>query len=190
MPQTSSRSGTEPRVSHADATAASTEETTQVRRTPDWPQAVTASVVAVVGICYAYAAWREELGTMADTGPGLFPFLVAALLVPSALVALAQALTGRGAVVPADEDDDDFQGGVDWPRIAGVLGIALLVPLVGSTVGLVTSLAVATGATGKVMGMRGWLRPVLLGAAFGASVWLVFVYWLYVPLPAGRLGLV
>jgi len=151
---------------------------------------MTAVVVLALGALYGIAAFGEGIGSLSESGAGLFPLAVAAVLVPSAAVVLVQEMRGTAFSGPADEDDDEFVGDVDWLRIAGVLGTALAVPLVGPTVGLVTTLSIATAATARIMGSRGWIGAAALGAGFGVAVWLVFVQWLYVPLPAGSLGLV
>lgn len=153
-------------------------------------ETTTAAILVSLGVVFAIGALREGLGSMADSGPGLFPFLVAVVLIAAGFAVLVQELRGTAHVVPADEDDDDFQGEIDWIRIAGVLLAALAVPILGETVGLISTLSVATVLMAKVMGMRGWIAPIIFGALFGLATWLVFVQWLYVPLPSGTLGLV
>jgi len=153
-------------------------------------EGVSAFVVLLLGVGFGVAALGEGLGTLADSGAGLFPFAVAVVMVAASGVVLAQELRGTAPVGPADEDDEDFHGDVDWLRIGGVLAASLLVPVIASTLGLVTTLSLATAATARIMGLTGWWRPVVLGAGFGLAVWLIFVQWLYVPLPAGSLGLV
>jgi len=61
---------------------------------------------------------------------------------------------------------------------------------VGATVGMIVTLSVTVALAAKIMGVVRWSRAVVLGVAFGAVTWLVFVRLLYVPLPAGTLGLV
>ncbi|MDN5854503.1 MAG: tripartite tricarboxylate transporter TctB family protein, partial [Actinomycetia bacterium] len=92
--------------------------------------------------------------------------------------------------VPGDDEGAPVEEAISWPRIAGVLLASLAVPLLADTTGFVVTLSAAVVAIAKIMGMPGWLKPVLLGVAFGVTSWLVFVYWLFVPLPAGSLGLV
>ena len=168
-------------------------------------EVVTAGVLLVFGLFYGYRAVHEGVGTPADTGPGFFPLLVAAALTCASAVVLA---TGRRGTQPERVGDDasvgqdshdefpgDDEGGpvdktTSWPRIVGVLLAALAVPLLADTTGFVVTLSGAVIAIAKIMGMPGVLKPVLLGTTFGATAWFVFVYWLFVPLPAGSLGLV
>lgn len=153
-------------------------------------ETVTAAALLLVGLGYALAALRVGVGSMSDTGPGFFPLLVSLVLICAAAVVLLQELRGTAVEGPADEDDEEFHGEVHWSRIVGVLASAALIPAIGDVIGMVTTLGVALVAIAKIMGLPGWRGPVLLGATFAAATWLVFVYWLYVPLPAGQLGLV
>lgn len=150
-----------------------------------------AATLLLLGVTYGAEALREGIGSMADTGPGFFPVLVAAILTVSSTAVLVREV--RGAPTPpkllADEDDESFQGDVDWWRIGGVLTVALVVPLAAGTLGFVITLSAALIAISKIMGLPGWRAPVLLGVSFGAATWLIFVHWLFVPLPAGSLGL-
>ena len=141
-------------------------------------------VLLVLGVAYGVLAVGEGIGSLGDTGAGFFPLIVAIVLVAASAVVLVQSRRAPEAE-PAEDDGD-----VHWVRIAGVLGAALLVPLLAETVGMVVTLSVALVLIAKVMGVARWVNAVLLGVAFGAATWLIFVYWLFVPLPAGTLGLV
>jgi CBS domain containing-hemolysin-like protein len=146
------------------------------------------AVLLVLGVAYGVLAVGEGIGSLGDTGAGFFPLIVAVVLVAASATVLLQ---GRRAAAPvAEPEDDGDDGDVHWWRIAGVLGAALLVPALGETVGMVVTLSVALVLIAKVMGVTRWVNAVLLGVAFGAATWLIFVYWLFVPLPAGTLGLV
>lgn len=151
--------------------------------------AVAAAVLVVVGLLYGQQAWVEGIGSPSDTGAGFFPAIVAVVLVASGAWVVVQEVRSPGAPVAADEDDADFQGDVHWWRIAGVLLASLAVPLLAERIGFVVAVSASVVVIARLMGMAGWLRPLVLGAAFGAAVWFVFVYWLFVPLPAGQLGL-
>ena len=147
---------------------------------------VAAGVLLVLGVLYGVLAVGEGLGSLGDTGPGFFPLVVAVVLVAAGIAVLARS---RTVTVP-EEEESDSDGDVHWWRIAGVLGAALLVPAVGETVGMIVTLSVALVLIARIMGVSRWLNALILGVAFGAATWLIFVYWLFVPLPAGTLGLV
>ncbi|MEO3829762.1 tripartite tricarboxylate transporter TctB family protein [Actinomadura sp. B10D3] len=149
----------------------------------------------VLGVVYGVLALGEGIGTMADTGAGFFPLVVAVVLVAASATVLVQSRGGTPRTEPPeptedgaapDGEDDD----VHWARVGGVLAVASLVPVVGATVGMIVTLSVTVGLAAKIMGLSRWTRAAILGVAFGAIAWLVFVRLLYVPLPAGTLGLV
>lgn len=155
-------------------------------------ETVTASTVLVLGLVYGVQAVREGLGTLAESGAGFFPLLVAVVLVGSAAVVVVQERRSPTGVAEPSADDDGGPLGeseVYWPRVAAILATALAVPFAAGVVGFVTTLSLAMAVIAKVMGMRGWWRPAALGLGFGVVTWWVFVYWLVVPLPAGVLGL-
>lgn len=151
------------------------------------PQVLAAGSMLALGLAYGALAVGEGLGSVGDTGAGFFPFVVALVLVAAATTVLVQS---RRGTAPAEDDDPERDDDVHWWRIAGVLVAALLVPAVGDTVGMVVTLSVSLVLIAKIMGVSRWSSAVILGVAFGAATWLIFVYWLYVPLPAGTLGLV
>lgn len=153
------------------------------------PETATAAILALLGLVYGQQAWKEGLGTPADTGAGFFPAIVAAVLAISACVVLVQDICATADATVDDEDSAEFGGDVDWWRLLGVLAASLTVPLVADRVGFVVAVSVAVVVIAKIMGLKGWRGPLIMGLGFGAAVWLVFVQWLFVPLPAGQLGL-
>ncbi|MGN9781254.1 tripartite tricarboxylate transporter TctB family protein [Nonomuraea sp. ZG12] len=163
------------------------------------PDVIAAGSLLVLGLLYGALALGEGLGTMADSGAGFFPFVVALVLVAASVTVLLQSHPRTpGGVTPPEDDAEDVadgeaagegDGDVRWWRIAGVLAAALLVPAVGDTVGMVVTLAISLVLMAKIMGVSRWINAVIFGLAFGAATWLIFVRWLSVPLPSGTLGL-
>ncbi|PXY27800.1 tripartite tricarboxylate transporter TctB family protein [Prauserella muralis] len=152
---------------------------------------IAAATLLGMGLLYGFLALNEGLGTMADTGAGFFPFVVALVLVASSItVGVRDRRAEPDSGAPADDDGEDFAGTVHWWRVVGVVLVALLVPLFGTTVGMIVTLSVSLVLIAKIMGLARWSSALILGVAFGAATWLIFVRWLYVPLPAGTLGLV
>ncbi|WP_255283266.1 tripartite tricarboxylate transporter TctB family protein [Actinomadura madurae] len=124
---------------------------------------------------------------------GLLPLVVAVVLVAASGTVLVQSRRGTSRAEPAEDDASPEDGAEDdtvhWARVGGVLAAALLVPAVGATVGMTVTLSVSVALAAKIMGLSRWTSAAILGVAFGAATWLVFVRLLYVPLPAGTLGL-
>lgn len=155
------------------------------------PDVIAAGSLLVLGLLYGALALGEGLGTMADSGAGFFPFVVALVLVAASVTVLVRSRrrTPDGATPPEDDAGGEGDGEVRWWRITGVLAAALLVPAVGDTVGMVVTLAISLVLMAKIMGVSRWSSAVIFGLAFGAATWLIFVRWLSVPLPGGTLGL-
>lgn len=152
-------------------------------------ETIAAATLLALGLLYGGLALNEGLGTMAETGSGFFPFLVALVLVASSVAVLVRERR-RGAEPESPAGEDEFAGTVHWWRVVGVVLAALLVPLLGTTVGMIVTLSVSLVLIAKIMGLSRWSSALILGLAFGAATWLIFVYWLFVPLPTGVLGLV
>lgn len=164
-------------------------------------QATTAAILLGAGVFYGFQAGREGIGTPSDTGSGFFPLIVAIVLVIGSALLLVQerrawradpALQAQGAFDQAGDDEGGALKGerrTRWARVAGVLLASLAVPLFAEVAGFVVMLSASVAVIAKVAGMRGWMRPCALGVGFGVVAWFVFVYWLFVPLPAGVLGL-
>lgn len=168
-------------------------ETGTKRQRPD-AHTTTAAVVLILGLAYGYQAIQEGIGTLSETGAGFFPLLVSFVLVVSSGVVLVESRRGAadddpgGAPAESRVDSTEDPGRISWRRVFGVLAAALSVPLLAATVGFVVTLSAAVVVIAKIMGMPGLLKPLALGVGFGAAAWLVFVYWLFVPLPSGVLG--
>lgn len=148
-----------------------------------------AGALLVLGVLYGFQALQEGLGTTGDTGAGFFPLIVAIVLVAASATVVAQERSAPSASAAEPEAETDQPREIAWLRIGAVLIASLAVPIVGSEIGFVVTLSAAVVAISKIMGLPGWRKPILLGVGFGAATWLIFIYWLFVPLPAGRLGL-
>jgi putative tricarboxylic transport membrane protein len=117
-------------------------------------------------------------------GPGFFPFWIALLLGLLGGVMLYQAsvrpsLPSAGRVLP------DRAGG---QRITALV-IALCAPiLVLELLGFRLTMLAFMVAVLKILGCRGVVVPALIAVAGSFGVYHVFVQWLGVPLPLGRLG--
>jgi hypothetical protein len=144
---------------------------------------VTAAALAALALAYLYVGREYALDSLASPGPGVFP-LAAGL----ALLLLA----GCQAIVDiAHRPRGDANGGARRPpRRRAPLVMAVLLSAYAACVPLLGFLGASAGlvvAAAKLMGVEGVWRPVLLGAAIAIAVHLVFVAWLGIPLPTGRL---
>jgi hypothetical protein len=122
-----------------------------------------------------------EFSRVSKMGPGHFPAGVGILMGLLALLLLIQSVRTS----PAAEDDGE--GAPGRPLLRGVArfaGYVLLVPLAGFVLASVVFIFVMVNRLG---GFR-WLASGVIAAAITAFLWLIFVRWLLVPLPAGPWG--
>jgi hypothetical protein len=152
-----------------------------------------ASSAVLLGIAAAYVAYgvRYPLDTLANPGPGVFPLAVGVFLVGLMAFQLLQSgarlLCVRARAHPAAEPGPPPAAPRErrpWVMIAVLAAYLLVVTPVGF---YVSTLALAA-ACSKLMGTRGWLRPLALSAGLLLACYVLFSVWLKVPLPRGYLG--
>ena len=122
-------------------------------------------------------------------GPGFLPFWIGVLLACGAVALFVQTFLGGDAPRPAlAESIEVLPDRATTIRLAIVVALTAAAALLTPVIGLVLASAAFMGAT------LAYLRPGRRRANLAAAlitpivVWLVFVRWLSVPLPAGPLG--
>jgi putative tricarboxylic transport membrane protein len=119
-------------------------------------------------------------------GPGFVPFWLGVLLACAAAALLVRTWAGASArVAPAAPV---LPSGAAAVRLAAVIGLTIATAVLAPVIGFVLASALFMGAT------LAYLRPGHARANWTATfaapvvVWLLFVKWLAVPLPAGPFG--
>lgn len=139
-----------------------------------------AAGLAALAAAYLAASLRYPLDTLAAPGPGILPLATGVALL---------VLAGWLAIVPARGPDRAAQ--VRPPgRRAPLLMIGLL-GLYAAGLGVLGFLASSFALVllaARLMGAPGWWRPAVLALGVTIVTYALFVIWLGVPLPAGRLG--
>ncbi|WP_219412459.1 tripartite tricarboxylate transporter TctB family protein [Pseudonocardia nigra] len=151
--------------------------------------AATPAAVAGAGAAYAVHSLGYGLGSITAPDAGFVPFLAGCLLAGSgAVVAVGAYRRARPVpVAPADEP-----AAVAAPRLrpvptlAAVVGLLAIVLWQTNVVGLLPATAVLVGAAAYLMRIR-IPGAVCTGVAFYFAAFLVFEYWLGIPLPHGYL---
>jgi putative tricarboxylic transport membrane protein len=144
--------------------------------------------VLALGIFATVIAFRlPDAGGYARVGPNFTPKVVSAGLVVLGLWLLAEFFTGgwRDAV-----PDDAAERG-EHPFVAGAFvwvsaGLFAQMALIHSA-GFVLAAMVLFGCVARGFGSRRWARDLAIGLALGLAVFLFFVKFLNVNLPAGWL---
>ena len=159
-----------------------------------------AAGLALVAIIYLLAGRRYPLETLATPGPGIVPALAGLALLGAAIwlfvvagsVSPARAAGGLPEirVAPTRPTEPTLQHPaesaprrpIQWPALlmAGVLVLyAALLPRLG----FVASSFALVVVSSRLMGLKGWWRPVALALGVTGAAYLLFARWLGVPLP-------
>lgn len=145
------------------------------------------SVILFLALAVAYASWQMPFGQMANPGPGFTPFWSAVLLGVFSCLALLRALRQRQApsTVPSPPESVLLE---KRSRSIGVIlvlcGYALIIAHLGYI--LTTSLLLITLL--RILEYRNWWKTGLIALLTTLASFVLFDYWLQVPLPRGVLG--
>lgn len=117
-------------------------------------------------------------------GPGFLPFWLGVLLALSAAAILARASAAAGARPHPGRAPE----AVAWGRVAALLGLTTAACAAGLVIGFVPAVGVFIGVTLTYLRPGAARANWTIASIAPAIVWLVFVRWLAVPLPAGPFG--
>jgi hypothetical protein len=140
---------------------------------------VGAGALAGLAVAYLVANRAYPLDTLATPGPGVFP-LAAGLL----LLGLA---AGQAVAAGRASHADPSAGGGAISRVVGLMAALVGYALAAGTLGFLTASFALVLAVSRLLGAPGWLRPTTLALGVTLGAYLIFVAWLGVPLPRGRL---
>ena len=148
---------------------------------------VSLGVLAIGGVASVVALSLPEAGGYARIGPNFVPRLVAGALVLLGLWLLFEVFTGgwREAVPddPAERGDHPFvAAGFGWVAAGLVAQMALI-----HTAGFPVAAAALFACVARGFGSTRFARDLAVGLVLGLAVFLFFVRFLNVNLPAGWL---
>ncbi len=143
-----------------------------------------------VYIISASLSW-SVIGEMGP-GPGFFPILYAAVMLPASLWLLVRGMRGprpaTAAVEPAEDDAEaDGEGGGTQAALATWLALAVTVPVM-SLAGFVAGCFGLSFFVAKVVFRRSLLASTLSSAGIALGLYVLFQVLLDVDLPAGLIG--
>ncbi len=155
---------------------------------------LSAAVLLLLAGAYLGYNVRHPLDTLANPGPGIFPLAVGLLLL---ILATLQLVRAGGSLLeksratesnspPATPVEASPHPPAD-PAPLLMMGFLVVYLMTVSWIGFLTSTFFLVIACGKLMGSQGWGRPMALAAGIVLCCYLLFIVWLKVPLPAGRL---
>lgn len=144
--------------------------------------------VLLIGIGATFVAWRlPESGGYSQIGPNFVPKIVSAALVLLGIWLLAEVFTGGyRARVPDDPQERGEHAFCVSAFVWVSAGLIAHMALIGSA-GFVIAAAALFACVARGFGSQRWLRDSAIGLAMGLVVFLFFVRFLNVGLPAGWL---
>jgi len=148
-----------------------------------------AAGLALLAIMYLLVARRYPVDTLATPGAGVIPLMAGVALLATAIWLLIVATTARPArdvgglsgsgAAPTRPIESSPVLRSPFVLAAALILYAALLPRLGF---IASSLALVVLAS-RLMGARGWWRPVVLGLGVAGAAHLLFARWLGVPLP-------
>jgi hypothetical protein len=137
-------------------------------------------ILTLLGLGIVFVATRYGFGSPGEPGPGFFPFFIGLLIIIFGVILLSISRgTKATELFPSIEGLKRF-----WAMAVAFVVWLLLLHYLGYI--LITFLI--TLAMAKIMGLEGWLKPVLLSLGTTVFIYLLFDVWFYTDLPRGILG--
>ena len=140
---------------------------------------VLAAGALALGIVYLAATWGYPMGSGRQPGPGLYPLMVAGLLLLSSLATAWQTRSMAGVAIEWP------QGAGRWRMAAILLAVIAYIALLPNLGHLIAS-AVTTFISLQALGGLRWPTKILLAVFLGVGSFYLFNHLLGVPLP-GRI---
>ncbi len=137
-------------------------------------------ILMILGIIILIVSWGYGFGSFSRPGPGLYPFLIGALVLFFSLILLVLELKPK-------KSEPVFKEGGSLTFILMVITFCLWI-VVMPFLGYVLVTFLATFAFGKIMKLEGWWKPLAVSVGTAFFIYLLFDYWLYIDLPRGILG--
>jgi putative tricarboxylic transport membrane protein len=123
----------------------------------------------------------------AQVGPGVFPVIVGAALVLAGLALLAQSLRGYWRVAWVERDASSSAATAPLRNVLLVGAALTLNVLLFAPLGFIAASAVLFACVSAAFGSRRFLLDAIIGIAFAAAIYVIFVHGLGLHLPAGSL---
>jgi len=144
----------------------------------------------VFGAITAALSLQLPLGTLRAPGSGLFPLVLAVLLMGLAAAQAARLLFARRKAAAAPGPTP--KAASRWPdaaaqRVLLFIGVVALTIALLQPVGYVASTFLLMLGLLRIFG-SGWRASLLIAAGAAAAAHVLFVRWLDIPMPAGPFG--
>jgi len=150
--------------------------------------AVSAVLLAALGVYAAFQAYKFGLGTLAQPGAGFFPMLGAVLVAGCSLATVVLALAPGRRRQPAPEETPRLPFKA-WVRIALCVVALLVYPAVLPILGFPASTFLFMLALSRFDATITWRGAFVIASLGALAFWLLFVRALGVQFPHSMLGI-
>ena len=166
----------------SDAPASSTTTEPLAKRIGEFIFAGLSLALGIFVLVGAFAIRVPGAGT--QVGPRVFPFLVSAILLLSAVMVLVELFRGR---VVEEEGSEDIEVGAktDWITLLKLVVFVIAHLVLIEIAGWAIAAAVLFGGVAWSLGARRWWVALLIGLGLGLLVQIVFGGFLGLSLPLG-----
>ena len=143
---------------------------------------VTAALLLAFSVAFAIGALKQyQWWGSGGPGPAFMPFWLGLVMALLALMMLTRSLKEK------DPGPSWFPRGEGLRDILVVLGVTILFVALMNVLGMVIGTAVYLAVLVRYLGRHPWWMTLSVAIAAAFFNWLVFVHWLHVPFPEGKL---
>ena len=123
----------------------------------------------------------------AEVGPGVFPLIVGAALLLAGLGLLLESLRGQWRVAWVERDPSNGASSLPLRNVLLVAAALILNVVLFTPLGFIPASAVLFACVSAAFGSRRLVLDAIVGIAFAAAIYMIFVHGLGLHLPAGDL---
>lgn len=163
-------------------------------RNPAYADVISGAALSALSVYIVAQALSWPLFGAFGPGPGFFPLVYAAVMLPASLWLFVRGMRG-GYVAPVSATNDDdasdapdaSQGGGTQAALATWVALALSVPAM-SVAGFVPGIFALTLFVAKIVFRKKWLASLLTAFGISIGLFVLFELLLDIELPHGLLG--
>ena len=155
---------------------------------------ISSLVLLLFGLLFLFYGLQYPFDELANPGPGVFPFLVGAVLVILAgsqfLRSIKKKIAQRGR---ENEGTDGTRSLLDTLRDSGEARVVFMIAvfvvylLLVKWVGFFVSNFFFVILSSRLLGSKNWMNPSILSVGIGLFCYLLFEVWLKISFPKGIL---